>query len=420
MEQQRIGDDRVGRGSVRAVLLVAVALSLVMTGFGAGILTAFVLTPRLQSQIETLTQDSAEEQVSREDLLYRLWEAWDILDREYLVAEDLDPDTMMRGAVAGAVASLDDPYTVLVDPVPAAILDEDMQGSFEGIGATVAMLDGNLTIAEFLATSPAQQAGLRVGDIILEVDGKSLDGLGLYEAIALIRGPRDSVVRLLVKREGRDEPFIVPVTRMRLELPVVEARMLAGNIAYLRLTEFNAVAGDRLHKALSDLLAKEPRGLILDLRGNPGGFFKEALDIADEFLQEGQVIVSEEERDQPIEVFEADETGMAADIPLVVLIDGGSASAAEIVAGALRANDRAVLIGEESYGKGSVQNVHTLADGSSLRVTIAKYYLPGGQYLDGHGLIPDIKVSASGDTGDPDTDLDPQVARAVAYLVLGE
>lgn len=406
----------------RWLLLVMLAIVLMAAAFGAGAATTWYLGPRVEGlfvSVPTTPEAGATtEPKSREELAGILWETWEILDREYLDPSALVPDDMIRGAAAGAVRSVDDPYTVFVDPLPASIMDQDMQGSFEGIGATVGMVDGRLTIQDLLPGSPALAAGLRQGDVILEADGMSLNGKDVIEAISLIRGPRGSVVRLLVEREGEPEAFIVPVTRDRVDLPTVEAHMLEGDVAYLRLTEFNAVADRRVRDALTDLLPQEPRGLVLDLRGNPGGYFQTAIDVATEFLVRDSVIVSEQQRGDDPQTFAAERTGLAAEIPLVVLVDAGSASASEIVAGAIRDHERGILVGETTFGKGSVQNVHTLSDGSSLRVTVAKYYLPDGDNLDGAGLVPDLQVSYTQE--DAEAERDPQLDRAVAYLMEGE
>ncbi len=206
----------------------------------------------------------------------------------------------------------------------------------------------------------------------------------------------------------------MPVTRERVELLTVESRMLEDDVAYLRLTEFNAVAARKVRTALRQLLAKHPQGLVLDLRDNPGGYFQTAIDVASEFLHKGDIIVSERERDQEADVFPVTRAGLATEIPLVVLVNRGSASASEIVAGAIRDHERGVLVGETTYGKGSVQNVHTLSDGSSLRVTVAKYYLPDGENIDGTGLVPDVEVPYTQE--DADAQRDPQLERAVELL----
>jgi len=394
---------------------------MLVSAFCAGAVTTWFLGPELR---ERLASSSArvraedEGEPTREELAALLWEAWDILEQEFIAPEKVVAQDMIYGAICGMVQTLDDPYTSFVEPLPAAIMDEDMQGSFEGIGASVRMEDGRLIIERFLPGSPAREAGLLEGDAILEADGRSLEGLTAVEAIALIRGPEGSIVRLLVSRQGVDEPFVVPVRRARVELPVVQARMLDGGIAYVALSEFNAVARTKVREALKDLLREEPRGLVFDLRDNPGGYFQAAVDVAGEFLPSGAVIVSEDQRDAEPRVYEVSGKGVATEIPLVILINGSSASASEIVAGALRYHERAVLIGERTYGKGSVQNVHSLSDGSSLRVTVARYYLPGEQQVDSQGIAPDIEVSYTQE--DIDAGRDPQLERAVSYLTKGD
>ncbi|HHX65485.1 MAG TPA: S41 family peptidase [Chloroflexi bacterium] len=400
---------------------VITAFVLLLTGFVAGAGTVWMLGPNVQNVLPGIMPEAMpteQEIVTRQEGLDLLQDVWDILEREYVYPDALNDEDMIYGAASGMVSSLGDPHTVFVEPLPASIIQEDMQGSFEGIGATVEMIEGRMTIVRPLPDSPTIRAGLQPGDVILEADGQPLEGMDLFEAITLIRGPRDTTVRLLIEREGVDEPFIVEVTRQRVELPILEAEILDGNIAYLRLTEFNAVSERRMHEALGELLAQNPVGLVLDLRGNPGGYLQMAVDIAGEFLDRGTLILTERERDKPVKEYLVHRDGLATDIPLVVLVDGGSASASEIVAGAIQDNKRGILIGERTFGKGSVQNSHSLRDGSSLRVTIARWYLPGGETLDGEGIAPDIEVVRTVDhlaAGE-----DPQLDRAIAYLLNGE
>lgn len=375
--------------------------------------------PEVRTIVTTVFPQTAKanQEQTREQRIQILWQIWDILDQEYIRPDDLDAQKMINGAASGLVSSLGDPHTAFVEPVSAEILEQDMQGSFEGIGATVEMVEGKLVIVRALPNSPALQADLRAGDIVLKVDGQSLEGKTILEAISLIRGPRGSSVVLLVQREGVAEPFEVSVVRDRIDLPIVESKMLDGDVAYLRLTEFNAVSRDRVRAALRDLLDQEPKGLVFDLRGNPGGYLQMAIDISSEFLPRGALILKEEERGKPLKEDRVSRSGVATDIPLVVLVNSGSASAAEIVAGAIQENERGVLIGEKTYGKGSVQNTHRLQDGASLRVTIARWNLPSGRNLDGNGIEPDIQVPFTSD--DAAAGRDPQLDRAAQYIIKG-
>lgn len=407
------------RRAWQSVVLTILAFALVMTGFMGGAASMWLVGPRLREVVSAEGIAELTEGETTETEGYALLDdIRDILEQEYRDPEAIDDQEMLWGAAAGLVSSLGDPHTAFVEPLPSAIMSEDMTGSFEGIGATVDMVDGKLVIVRPLPGSPALDAGLQPDDIVLEVDGQSLEGMDLNDAISLIRGPRDTVVRLLVQREGTDEPFIVPVTRDKIELPIIEAEMLEGGVAYVRLTEFNAISGKRVRSALKELMDEEPVGLVFDLRGNPGGYLQMAVDIASEFLPRDVLVLTEEERGDDIKEYRVTKSGLATEIPLVVLVNGGSASASEIVAGAIRDHERGVLIGENTFGKGSVQNVHDLRDGSSLRVTIARWLLPGGDHLDGQGIEPDIAVEMTGD--DYANDRDPQLDRAVEYLLKGE
>ncbi|MBC7260840.1 MAG: S41 family peptidase, partial [Chloroflexi bacterium] len=291
---------------------------------------------------------------------------------------------------------------------------EDLEGEFGGIGVTVNMTeDGYLQVVKLIPGAPAEQTNLKPGDIILEVDGKPIQGLDLAQAISLIRGPTGTTVRLLVKHsEGETEE--ITITRAIVEIPTVESRMLDHNIAYLRLWEFNARATALVHESLKDLLAKNPSGLILDLRGNPGGYLHIVVQIASEFIPEGVVVIERSSTGQEVS-HSASGLGIATKIPLAVLVDGGSASAAEILAGAIQDHKRGVLIGERTFGKGSVQITERLSDQSALQVTIRRWYTPANRAIDGQGLIPDIEVELTAE--DWQAQRDPQLDRAIAYLV---
>jgi carboxyl-terminal processing protease len=345
------------------------------------------------------------------------WEAWDILQEQFY--GELPPEQELPyAAIRGVIASTGDPYTAFLDPVRAEIVRTDMSGSFEGIGATVRIRpDGKLEIVQPLPDHPAIEAGLRAKDVVLKADDVELAGMTIYEAISLIRGPAGSTVRLLIEREGMEEPFEVEVTRARIEFPVVESEMLDDDIAYLRLNDFGQTSPDKVEEALRDLLEMDPKGLIFDLRGNGGGYLSSAVDIASQFVADGPILI-ERFRDETERPYNATGDGLATDIPLVVLVDGGTASASEIVAGAVQDTGRGVLIGAKTLGKGSVQWVNTLSDGSQLRVTSALWFTPSGRAIHGEGLAPDIPVEIAEE--DIEADRDPQLERAITYLLEGK
>jgi carboxyl-terminal processing protease len=344
------------------------------------------------------------------------WEAWDLIQQDFY--GDLPTEEELTyGAIRGALNTLDDPFTAFIEPQTAAINREDDSGSFEGIGAYVRMSDGRLEIVSTFEDQPAEEAGLRRGDIVLQVDDTPIENMSIYEAITLIRGPAGTPAHLTILREGED-PFEVEIIRARIDVPVLESDMLEDGIAYVRLLEFSSDASVRMAEALEELFAQNPTALILDLRGNPGGWLNEAILTTGLFLPKGDEILIERLKDGTERRFEAPDEPVAPDIPMVVLVDGGSASASEILAGALQDHSRAVLIGETTFGKGSVQLPHELSNGAELRVTIARWFTPNDRAIHGEGLEPDIVVPLT--IEDIEAELDPQLDRAVEYLLTGQ
>ncbi len=351
-----------------------------------------------------------------EETFQLFWEVWGLVQNHYY-GELPDMQETTYAAIRGMLNTLGDDYTTFIEPSVAAIIAEDATGEFEGIGAYVDMSeDGKVEIVRTFEDGPAKQAGVLAGDLVLEVDDVSIVGITLHEAINLIRGPAGSEVTLLIEREGEDELLEITITRARLAIPIIEVEMRDDDIGYIRLNDFSATANERMEKGLEELLAQEPQGIVFDLRQNPGGWLDQSIKVADLFLDEGLIAV-ERFSDGEERKFEGRSGDLGEDIPLVVLVDKYSASASEIVAGALQDRGRAILIGEPTFGKGAVQRPFHLSDGSELRVTIALWFTPNDQVIRDRGLIPDIEVLWPEEV-EPDTD--PQLERAVEYLLEGK
>jgi len=339
-----------------------------------------------------------------------------LLDEQYY-GEMPEGKELTYGAIRGMLQALGDPYTSFIEPRIAAILNEDASGEFEGIGAMVRMReDGYLEITSLIPGQPAERAGVQPGDIIVAVGDQSIVGLGLYEAISYIRGPAGTKAELEIIRSGKPEPLHITVVRARIEIPVVEYRMLDDDVAYVRLTEFDANAAARVEDALEELLAQNPAGLVFDLRDNPGGWLGQAIEVADLFLDEG-LVVTQRDSSGTVKQFRSESGDIGEEIPLVVLVNGGSASASEIVAGAIQDRQRGLLVGTKTLGKGSVQLPNELPDGSQLRITIARWFTPNEQPLHGKGLTPDVEVPYPTDTPVGE---DPQLDRAIEVLLQHE
>lgn len=391
--------------------------------------TAVTATPPAPTAIPTLPttptprptlNSPVQETISEADFAL-FYEVWELIGERYdgLVPAD---EEVLHDAIAGSLETLGDDYTRYVPPDVAERMRDDLQGSVEGIGAFVRENDeGLFEIVRPIEGQPADLVGLLPGDIIIGVDGESVIGASFDEVILKVRGPQGTPVTVTVAREGAEEPLEFTIIRTRFEVPVLESEMLPAEltggalIGYVHLTEFNSNAEEKLLEALASLLAQNPAGLIFDLRDNPGGLLDQSVAVADVFMPEGVVLFERNIRGLD-ETFRAENGDAAETIPLVVLVNEASASASEIVAGAIQDSDRAIVIGSRSFGKGSVQQVHTLSDGSELRVTIARWYTPNDHTIDGQGITPDIEVESPLDLGGPE---DGQLMRAIEYLLNG-
>lgn len=349
----------------------------------------------------------------RDALMQPFWEAWGIVHDQF-VDLPLDDTSLVRGAIEGMINALGDEQSSYMDPDMYRQANIPLEGSYEGIGAWVDSESEFLTIIAPMPGSPAELVGLKSGDVVIAVDGEDMSGIDGSLVIRKVIGPAGTKVVLTVVRKGVAEPLEFEITRANISVPSAESRMIDGDIAYVRLYTFGQSSTDELRKALRELMAQDPKGLILDLRGNGGGFLSTAIEVASQFIPDG-VIMTEHFGDGRIQTYEADRGGLATDVPLVVLIDGGSASASEIVAGAIQDRDRGKLVGETSFGKGSVQNwVPLQSDGGAVRVTIARWYTPNGRLIDKTGLEPDVEVQRTDD--DFLNNRDPQLDRAVEIL----
>ena len=398
------------RGIIRIALMMLLAALLVTSAYGGGFAISRVLFP------PALPPDGGAP-ADWKPYMPVFWEAWNYVQRDFYEAP-VDPDTLANGSVAGMVQALGDPHTAFTDAKRAAITRTDLEGSFEGIGATVEMREGRFTIVAPIKGSPAEKAGLLPNDVIMQVNDTPIQNMDVTQAIMLTRGPKDTSVILTIQR-GAQAPFRVTIVRDVIRTPFVESRMIEGTkIAYLRLNQFGATAPDEMRAALQELLPQNPTGLIFDLRRDPGGYLSVAVDVASQFLKGGQIVLIEKDNNGVAQELKTKNGGLATNIPMVLLIDSGSASASEIVAAALKDYRRATLIGVKTYGKGSVQNVHTLSDKSELRVTIAHFFSPKGNEINSVSVAPDIEVKVTDD--DAANKRDPQLDAAVRLLQTGK
>lgn len=342
-----------------------------------------------------------------------LFEVYQAIQARYVDANDVEVPELVNGAITGMVDALGDPYSSYLDPSAYEQFTSDLSGNVEGIGVVIRTDEdtGEIFVVSLIKGAAAEAAGVQPGDIFVEVDGESVVGYNQSDLATLVRGPAGTDVTVTFRRSG--ELITIDITRVRFEVPNVEAEVLDGNIAYISMAEFSDTSRIQLEEAFEDLDVNNSNGLIFDLRGNPGGLLSAAVDVASFFIEDG-VILYESFADGSERVFEA--TGDYGDIavPIVVLVDEGSASASELVSGAMQDRDVAVVIGEVSFGKGTVQTLQPLTNNGALRITIARYLLPSRTWIHELGVEPDIIIPY--DIVEDGEDIDPQLDAAIDFL----
>lgn len=319
----------------------------------------------------------------------KFWEALAKVEDGYIGS--IDYSKMIDGAISGMVGSLGDPFSVYFNKETLDAFNSEINGTFEGIGAELTARDGKLIIISPLKGSPAEKSGLKTGDIIESIDGQSVGGMTVDEAILKIRGQKGTAVILGIIRSGSDKPIEIKITRDTINVKSVDYEMEDNGVAYIKILRFDTTTKKLVSNAADDISKNKAKGLILDLRNDPGGYLDSAIDVSSEFIKEG-VIVIEQYKDGKKEELRAKGNGKLYNIPMVVLINGGSASASEILAGAIHDHNRGILIGEKTFGKGSVQEMQPLSSGGALKLTMAKWLTPNGIVIDKNGLTPDIEV----------------------------
>lgn len=414
---------------IKRVIIALIAISLFFVGAGSGIYLSLKyrhvipIESRISSEEEIylgrvngLYSNDNAETLSRDVDFSLFWEVWKTLKDNYVNSNELSDKKMLYGALRGLVASADDPYTVFMDPKISQDFADDMAGTFEGIGAEIGIKNDILTIIAPLPDMPAEIAGLKAGDMVLAINGTTTMGISIDEAVNKIRGEKGTDVTLSIKRAEEDIRDIV-ITRGAIIVKSVRMEMRDDGIYKIKVTNYNNDTRDLFNEAVREAVSNNPKGIILDLRNNPGGYLDTAIEMASEWVEEG-LIVSEKYSEEYKNDHMARGRARLKDYKTVVLVNQGSASASEIVAGALQDRGKATIVGMQTFGKGSVQTLNNLKDGSSIKITVAKWLTPNGRSINDEGITPDVEVDFEAE--DYNQDKDPQLERAIDILLNGD
>jgi carboxyl-terminal processing protease len=414
--------------TTQIILISVVAIFLLGGAFSGGVLVGWMVPIQKQAASGTTeiigvlsatpVPGTTTKPADAQTLFKPFWDAWNMVHSEY-VDQPVDDVALMRGAIKGMIDSLGDAHSSYWDPKMYKDATADLTGkTYGGIGAWVDITGEFLKIVSPMPNSPALKAGIKTGDLIIAVDAEDMTGKPGDIVLQRILGPAGSSVVLTVVRKGVEQPFDLTITRATITVPQAEGKLLDNNLAYIRLYTFGDQTAPELRRYLTDLLAKKPTGLILDLRGNGGGYLDSAIEVVSEFIKPGNVVMYEQYGDGTRTTYKAKVGGQATEIPLVVLVNEGTASASEITAGAIQDMGRGKLVGVKSYGKGSVQHIVQLKDdGGAVRITIARWLTPKERQINKIGLTPDAVVTISDD--DIKNNRDPQLDKAVEILLSG-
>lgn len=401
--------------TLRSFLLGFVVLVLVVCAFGGGLATGTFL-PVMRGTVTTTPITSNGDQTGttatdQEALFAPFWQAWDLVHENYYI-QPVDDVALLDGAIRGMVDALPDAHSTYLDPQESTDANSEMQGSYAGIGAYVDTEAEFLTIVRPIPGSPAEAKGLQAGDMVIAVDGEDVTGMdGASVRMKVLGEPGTDVVLTIVR--GEEAPFDVTITRAVITIPSVESRMLDGNIGYIKISIFGENTAQDFEEQLGVLMEQNPDGIILDLRDNTGGYLTAAISIASQFISSGPVVI-ERERGGTLTPYEASGDGIAYDVPVMVLVNNYTASASEIVSGALQDTGRGQLVGVTTYGKGTVQLWFSLSNSGTIRVTIAEWLTPNERTIHEVGLTPDIIVEMTQE--DYNAGLDPQLDAAIEAL----
>ncbi len=378
---------------INGITVIIAALTFLI-GWQLGGYQVRLKAPNGIPQVNFLNQNTPQDKQNVDFKLF--WDTWDLVSKEYVDKKAIDPQKMFYGAIQGMVSAVGDPYTVFLPPEQQKVTSEELGGSFEGVGMQLGFnKDKRLIVMAPLKDSPAEKAGLLPGDFIVKINDKDSSNFSIQEAVNLIKGPKGTEVNLEIYHEGDDKTKSVKIIRDTIKINSVvyspKKTPQGKRVAYIQLTRFGERTFDEWSEAVSDALATAPQGVVLDLRNNPGGYLDGAVYIGSEFIESGDIVLWENSKGER-NGLKVNRQGKLLNVPLIVMTNKGSASASEIVAGAVQDLKRGKILGDQSFGKGTIQDTKDLPGGTGIHITTAKWLTPNGRWIHGVGLTPDIKV----------------------------
>ncbi len=402
----------------RKIISISTALILLGIVFVSGMYAGYQRRPYVERVMGIANQGS---QIEDESVDFDpFWKAWKILEDKYVSRDEIDRQKLVWGAIQGMADAVGDPYTVFMPPQESAIFQEDISGSFEGIGAEIGIRNSALVVISPLEGSPAQKSGLKAGDYILRIDDFETANVSVNEAVSKIRGKEGTVVTLTVYREGQEGTKEIKITRAKIEIPIIDTE-IKDDVFIIRLYQFSANSPDLFEGAVREFASSGKNKLVLDLRNNPGGYLDAAVDIASWFVPKDEVVLIERVRGEEPREYRSRGYAEISDLTMAVLVNRGSASASEILAGALKDHEIATIIGEKTFGKGSVQEVVDVTDKTTLKVTIARWFTPNDITISGVGLEPNITVDSKVvSEAEEKGVVDPVLDRALEFVRTGK
>lgn len=396
---------------LKKIFPVILALTALASVFAGGVYVGYENRPEIEKVYGIFNKET---QKPMEIDFSPFWKSWNVINEKYVSSEEIDRQKMVWGAIKGLAESLGDPYTTFFPPVENETFKSEVKGEFGGVGIEIGMKKGVLTVIAALKGTPAYNAGLKAGDKILKIDNKETKDITLDGAVQMIRGEIGTVVKLTILSEGAEDSKEVGIKRATIQIPVIDTEARKDGIFVIKLYSFSEKSTTAFREALREMINSKSSKLILDLRSNPGGYLESSVDIASWFLPMGKVVAREQFSKEKENLYRSKGYDIFNNLPMVILVNGGSASASEILAGALQDHKIATVVGEKTFGKGSVQELINITDDTSLKITIAKWLTPEKKSISEKGLTPDIEVKFTKE--DFESGKDPQMEKAIELL----